>query len=188
MEYPKTRAEAVALGASHYFTGNPCTRGHVAPRKTKGVCVECMRQDWTADNERRKQFPKSEASRAAGRRYYERNREVVIARAAERPVLEKRKAKYRYAKKNPDVGRLSVNVRRRRHRQATPPWLSKEQVAQIRQIYRSAQELTAATGVLYEVDHFVPLASEVVCGLHVPWNLQVVPREINRRKTNKHLV
>lgn len=188
MEYPDSRADAVARGADHYFTGKPCIRGHVALRKTKGSCVECLKQDWAADNERRKKLPKSEASKAAGRRYYERNRDAMIAKAAAQPQESKRARQRRYAQKYPERERVKTNMRRRRHRQATPPWLSKEQVAQIRQIYRSAQELTAATGVLYEVDHFVPLASEVVCGLHVPWNLQVVPREINRRKTNKHLV
>lgn len=41
MNYPKTRAAALAAGATHYFTGKPCRSGHVAPRRTKGTCVEC---------------------------------------------------------------------------------------------------------------------------------------------------
>ena len=69
MEYPKTRSEAKATGATHYFTGLPCVRGHIAPRKTKGACVECIKEDWVTDNERRKQLPKSEAAKEAGRRY-----------------------------------------------------------------------------------------------------------------------
>jgi len=81
MDYPKTRKEAKELGATHYFTGEPCVRGHVAPRKTKGACVECMKEDWAADNERRKSKPKSDAAKAAGRRYYEKNKDLVLARA-----------------------------------------------------------------------------------------------------------
>ncbi len=57
MEHPKTRAEAKALGAKFYFTGEPCVRGHIALRKTKGSCLECVKEDWAVDNERRKGKP-----------------------------------------------------------------------------------------------------------------------------------
>ena len=103
MNYPTTREEAKRTGAKYYFTNKPCTRGHVAPRKTKGCCVECMKEDWVTDNERRKTLPKSEASKAAGRRYYERNKDAVIARAAARPIEEKRRHKDNYKKENPEV-------------------------------------------------------------------------------------
>jgi len=96
MNYPNTRAEAKATGATHYFTGVPCTRGHIALRKTKGVCVECMKEDWAIDNEKRKDKPKSEAAKAAAKRYYERNKEAVIARAAAGPPEERRKARNKH--------------------------------------------------------------------------------------------
>jgi len=187
MEYPATRAEAKATGATHYFTGLPCTRGHIALRKTKGVCVECMKQDWVADNARRKDLPKSEASKSAGRRYYERNAELVKERAAKRPAEKKRAYRKVWDQANPEVKKIHVNVRRRRHRQATPKWLSPEQRAQIRALYQAAAALTKGTGAPHEVDHVVPLAGDNVCGLHVPWNLQVVPMPLNRRKSNSVL-
>lgn len=37
-------------------------------------------------------------------------------------------------------------------------------------------------GEFYEVDHIVPLHGENVSGLHVPWNLKVIPKTINRAK------
>src|ERR1035437_7765743 len=41
---PKSRAEAVAIGASRYFTGLPCKHGHVAERQTANAsCFGCMR-------------------------------------------------------------------------------------------------------------------------------------------------
>jgi len=39
MDYPKTRKKAKEIGATHYYTGEPCSRGHIALRKTKrGMC------------------------------------------------------------------------------------------------------------------------------------------------------
>jgi hypothetical protein len=60
---------------------------------------------------------------------------------------------------------------------ATPPWLTKEQKRQIRRIYRDARE----RGLV--VDHIVPLAGRIVCGLHVPWNLRATTAELNYAKS-----
>jgi len=69
--------------------------------------------------------------------------------------------------------------------QATPTWLTKEHFDEIDQIYWLAQDLKAVSGQNYHVDHIIPLQGESVCGLHVPWNLQVLPSEINISKSNK---
>lgn len=187
MEYPKTRAEAKASGATHYFTGKSCVRGHIAPRKTKGSCVECMKEDWASDNERRKNLPKSEAAKEAARRYYQKNRGAVIARAAARPHNEVRQYKQKYKDANPELYKALTSVRKRRHRNATPKWLGSQEKVAMRQLYLKAQELTKLTGVRYVVDHIVPLINPDVCGLHVPWNLRVMTQEENLRKSNKLL-
>jgi 5-methylcytosine-specific restriction endonuclease McrA len=185
MDHPKTRKEATATGAKFYFTGEPCIRGHVALRKTKGACVECVKEDWALDNERRKEKPKTAAAIAAGRRYYAKNREAVIARAAARPAEEKRRARSDYKDRNVDVVRADTSVRKRRHREATPAWLTKEERLQMRELYVQARKLTAVTGERYVVDHIVPLRGESVCGLHVPWNLRVITQDENLKKSNK---
>jgi 5-methylcytosine-specific restriction endonuclease McrA len=69
--------------------------------------------------------------------------------------------------------------------QATPAWLSNEQQKEIENFYWLAQDLKCISGQTYHVDHIVPLQSKKVCGLHVPWNLQILPSEINLSKSNR---
>lgn len=185
MEYPKTRKEAKETGALFYFTGEPCGRGHVALRKVKGVCVECMKEDWAVDNAKRSLKPKTEAAKEASKRYYKKNREAVIARAAHRPANEKRSYQAKYKKNNIDKTLADNNVRKRRHREATPKWITAEERTAMRTMYMRARQLTKLTGERYVVDHIVPLRGESVCGLHVPWNLRVITQEENLVKSNK---
>jgi len=67
----------------------------------------------------------------------------------------------------------------------TPSWLTEEHLSQIKDHYWLAADLKAVTGEDYHVDHIVPLNGKEVCGLHVPWNLQVLPADINRSKSNR---
>lgn len=64
--------------------------------------------------------------------------------------------------------------------------LSEDQIQQMRDMYWLACDLTAVSGELYEVDHIIPLRGVDICGLHVPWNLQILPRDLNRSKNNKY--
>ena len=186
---PKTRAEAKATGAKYYFTGEPCKHGHIAPRKTKGACVECIKVEWEQGNVKRaeyfRQYNQSEAGKEAKREYYERNREVVIARAAARSLSEKRVGQKAWKERNLLWVRADTKSRRRKHRQATPPWLTRAQKAKMRELYKIAITMTKTTGEKYVVDHIVPLRSEFVCGLHVPWNLRVITQEENLKKSNQ---
>lgn len=186
---PRTRAEAKASGATHYFTGEPCKHGHIAPRKTKGACVECLKVEWQKGNEARaeyfKQYNQSEAGQKAKKSYYERNKEAVIARAAARPKEERSKHREKYKIQNPELYKSLTSVRKRRHKNATPSWVTKEQKLMMRQLYLEAMKLTKLTGERYVVDHIVPLINPTVCGLHVPWNLRVITQAENLKKSNK---
>ena len=191
MEYPKTRKEAKEQGAKYYYTGEPCKHGHVALRKTKGSCVECLKIEWEKGNQTRSEYFKtyneSDAGKKAKKEYYERNKEAVIARANARPIEERRNHREKYKKQNPELYKAFTSVRKRRHKKATPLWITAEQKLAMRQLYLQAMELTKITGERYVVDHIVPLINPTVCGLHVPWNLQVMTQEENLKKSNKLL-
>lgn len=81
----------------------------------------------------------------------------------------------------------SVASRNRRRKEATPRWLTKEQRLDILQMYRLKRKLSKLLGVDYEVDHIVPLQGKNVCGLHVPWNLQLLEKSLNRSKGNSYV-
>lgn len=65
---------------------------------------------------------------------------------------------------------------------ARPRWADADAIAAI---YAECARITRLTGIPHEVDHIVPLLGREVCGLHVEGNLRVVPRHVNRRKSNK---
>ncbi len=186
---PKSRAEAKAKGAKHYFTGEPCKHGHVAPRKTKGACTECLRIDWGKKNAARAEYFRQYNQRASVKDrkndWYVANRDKVIQVAATRPAAVMREYRNAWKRNNVLQVRADTKARRRRHRIATPKWLTRRQKSEIRQLYQIAMTMTKTTGEQYVVDHIVPLRSEFVCGLHVPWNLRVITREENLAKSNQ---
>jgi hypothetical protein len=63
--------------------------------------------------------------------------------------------------------------------------LQEDQNFLIGEFYKESTRLTKETGIPHEVDHIIPLQGEIVSGLHVPWNLRVVTKEVNRKKSNK---
>lgn len=65
---------------------------------------------------------------------------------------------------------------------ATPPWVKNEDILTY---YLEARRLYLSTGISHHVDHIIPLRGKNVCGLNVPWNLQVIPAKDNLRKHNK---
>ena len=65
--------------------------------------------------------------------------------------------------------------------QAFPAWCSGH--PGFTEINREARR-RRERGENVHIDHIVPIISPLVCGLHVPWNLQVIGAGPNMRKSN----
>lgn len=129
------------------------------------------------------------------KKYYILNREKLINKSQEYyqsvkndPIFKIKSCERskKWKKENPEKHAIKETKRRLKLIKATPKWLSKEEVQKIKGIYRKCKSLTnKETGVYYHVDHIIPLQGTTVSGLHVPWNLQIIKREINLKKHNK---
>jgi hypothetical protein len=189
-----SRAEAKAAGLRWYFTGAPCPNGHVAKRSVSNrECRGCV----DARHRARRAIDPEPYRKRERARYGDRRREQCRASYARN--IEKRHAyestrnadpvrhesivrrSREYAKRHRGKKNALTAKRRALRRKATPRWLTRDQLAEMRAMY---VEASAREGE-WEVDHIVPIRSKVVCGLHVPWNLRIIPKVENRRKSNR---
>lgn len=87
-------------------------------------------------------------------------------------------------KENPGKYTAKHNKRRAAKLKRMPPWLSSDQFIKMNDIYVLKNSLSIKHNEKYEVDHIIPLQGENVSGLHVPWNLQILNKFENLKKSN----
>lgn len=92
---------------------------------------------------------------------------------------KRKQISYKYDRANQDKRNAIEATRRATKKNATPNWLTATHKEEICTIYKEARE----KGL--HVDHVIPLQSKLVCGLHVPWNLQLLSQKENNMKYNK---
>jgi hypothetical protein len=177
---------------------------HFAAKKTGrfGLCATC--RDCNAKRNEQYRIDKAGDIALQRAQHRERNREKLAAESKDwaRKNPEKVKANcHRYARlnvdrrreynaawqrANADVLRPYYNEKSRRRfaarLRASPEWADKKAVLRI---YQECQRISVETGILHHVDHIVPLVSPLVCGLHVEYNLQILPAAENLSKSNK---
>lgn len=180
-----------------FFTGKPCAHGHVAERYTSSrQCVTCT---YELAKARRLRNPgkATEQRRNWARRNLERSRAIKAAWNKANPegqakrsrkwFLENREkanaATEAWRLQNPAKAAARASRRRAAKMQRTPKWADH---AAIELVYIEAQRRREA-GEMVEVDHIIPLQGELVSGLHVPENLQIISMQANRSKANNFL-
>ena len=155
------------------------------------ACASVTKKAWVADNvDHVRKYSETfnakyreehkEKLTESKRDYHRKNATKLIAKSIawqkeNRDRVNAKNANWR--KLNPDACNAKSARRRAAKFKATPIWAD---AVTIRKIYEDA---VARIG--YDVDHIVPLNSPLVCGLHVPNNLQIVPSRENRAKGNK---
>jgi 5-methylcytosine-specific restriction endonuclease McrA len=128
----------------------------------KSQCVECCKRHYDPIK-----------AREARRAHQSRNRDDY----------RKRSKKYDQTHKAEKAAREAF--RRAQKLKATPPWLTKEHKDQMKAIYIERDRLCKLNGIMYHVDHIMPLLGKNMSGLHVPWNLQILTETENLHKSNR---
>jgi len=122
------------------------------------VCVRKRAKEWRINNP--EQYRK--LSLSAYHRKFKRN-----------PDSYRNNTK-RWRKNNPGMAALS-NIKYHAERKLRVPSFGQ---AGIKEFYNNRPEG-------YEVDHIIPLKGKTASGLHVIWNLQYLPKAVNRSKFNR---
>jgi hypothetical protein len=136
-----------------------------------------------------------ECKRSMDRNYAARHREEARKKASdwyyanlERAKANRKIISKKWQQENPDKNCAKAAKYRSKKLQATPSWLTPEDYKQIEVEYSLAQWASEVMKEEFHVDHIVPLQGKNVCGLHVPWNLQVIPAVANLKKGNKNVL
>lgn len=189
-----SRVEAIAKGLKSYFTGVPCSKGHIATRTTDScVCHECrliMRaKKRLSDGQIPK--PKTEIEKRQGRKnalkkYAENNPEKVkLSQAkykAEHP--DRRKASVtKWDSEHPESRRLHSHTRRAR-KKAIGGILS---IGLAEKLFKLQKGKCPCCGLPlgddYHLDHKMPLA---LGGSNTDDNIQLLRSGCNQKKSAKH--
>ena len=194
------RAEAISKGLVHFSTGNVCKRCNTDKKySSSGDCVYCHQ---SKGKEKKKVWREKNREHylAQAKEYRERTkqhrREYSIkyrARTVEQRAEYNKQHRLnnlehyneyrkRYMQEKPYMNASHQATRRAIKIKATPKWVD---FKAIKAVYLKRDRLRHETGRDYHVDHIVPLNNKNVCGLHVPWNLQVMLARDNIIKSNK---
>jgi phage terminase large subunit-like protein len=158
----------------------------------QGACKACYSAYHEANRpailEKQKAYHEANPEKEAKRKkaYNEANRPAMLEQQsaywkANKARITIRHREYCRAHK----GQMCARTRKRKASKlnATPSWFEKDAVLAV---YTESATRSKTEGVLYHVDHIVPLQSKLVCGLHCLANLQILTSAENIRKGNRH--
>ncbi len=130
------------------------------------------------------------------KKYFVKNAEIIKQRASDWYYKNKDDEAFKqlskqrlkdWRSKNLDKHAAKETKRRVLKLNAMPKWLSEQQLKDIATEYELSKWCSEVMQTKYHVDHIVPLKGKTVCGLHVPWNLRVIPAKDNIIKGNRYV-
>lgn len=157
-------------------------------RMTK--CKDCNKKASREYKERNKEKIQAYSKKYL-KKYYQENREEKLAwqkkyredNLSARKEYDKKRHKT-YYEENKHLYMERASKRRAAKLNAIPPWVDKKHRDRIASIYKACRNVSKRSKKKHHVDHIVPLQGENVCGLHVWWNLRIIPAEMNLSKGN----
>ncbi|MAK71175.1 MAG: hypothetical protein CMF19_03890 [Idiomarinaceae bacterium] len=204
-----TRKEAEKAGQRFYFNGKPCPNGHLTERfLPDGHCVICHKEGskrWKRENrekvlqshyeyyhqrggaERLKAW-RDKAMKENPNFHRDHYQRYYLDLPQEKKQKKRERARKRLRQRwaedieHRERMKIKTQLRRRHLRQSMLKGMDPEVFIPF---YEEAAKKTRQTGDKYHVDHYYPRKGEVVCGLHVPWNLRVIPAKENISKHNQ---
>lgn len=128
-------------------------------------------KDTPEEKERRRQ-------KAARERALNRDLCLERTRAWRARNTEQRK---QYRKDRLALYAASAAKRRAAELDRTPIWADESQT---KAVYEKSAQMSREFGVEMQVDHIIPLQGDLVSGLHIHSNLQILPALVNQKKNN----
>lgn len=145
-------------------------------------CNKCYTQMF---RDRRKRPDVKEKERIRLNEWRRKNRDktyLLPSYSKYRSSQKAKETKLLYTRKN--RGRYNqINAERRELIEAAKVHFHFEK--EIAQIYLQSHIKTLETGITHSVDHIIPIKNKNVCGLHVPWNMQILTKVENSSKRNR---
>lgn len=147
----------------------------------KRVCLKCGKKKALKD------FSKHASAKSGYRSTCRKCRSIESKQWYKENTARKAETSKNYYEANKVEALARSAKRRAKLKNAIPSWYSIEDDIEFLSLKEKCRELYEQTGILYEVDHIVPLQSDIVCGFHCKENWQILTRAQNRSKSNKHI-
>lgn len=159
-----------------------------------GKCKYCVNTKKREDNQKnqdristvRKNYRDNNPEKIKEHRkqHYKNRREHIIDRVKKYTIANK-EIKHEYAKRHYLENSHIYKFHARKRTTQLGEGINCMFLDELKSIYQKAQDLSKKTDVQYQVDHIIPLTHNDICGLHVPWNIQILTESENRSKKNK---
>ena len=166
-------------------TEKPFTEFYASSTHKSGYASWCKKCESERSRLKNQKYRENRLAKAKQWRDENKEKQAAATKAWREANPERIKCVYRdWAERNRDKVNAKWMKRDAAKKNRTPSWLTEDHLWMIEQACDIANKRSKAVGIPFHVDHIVPLQGKTVSGLHVPWNLQVIPAKQNQSKSN----